>query len=501
MIMILVLVAIRSVACFDLGVPGRTQQAILTAQCRRPKTNAFLSSSSFSWMLEAKPKPSSFFDLDAIEEFESQLQNQPEEPLEADDDESDETASNTREEELKTFVITPQMAGKRIDAVLALLLEPDYSRSFCGILLTGGRVAIVEPTNDDDDDDIPLDPETESHQIAMDSPSRMIVTKKSFKVALGQKLEVRIPPPDLPTDIVAQDIALDILYEDNHMVVLNKAAHMVVHPAAGNWDGTIVNALAFYLKHNTQHGPGDLYQQDHDDKAMDDIAENEPNQSIGGDAGEMVHFRPGIVHRLDKGTTGVLVVAKTATAHAALSAAFAQRQVKKTYMAITVGNPGRNVVIDKPMERHPIHRQRMRVVPDPHKHSSDGFKPLLTPQTGRRALSFVDTLAFDGKLSVVQVRIETGRTHQIRVHLQDRHTPIYGDDVYGLTDWNRRLASTYQIERPLLHAYRLELNHPVTGQHMVFTAPLADDMKRIVQTVYPQSQSEIPELFAEPVVP
>jgi 23S rRNA pseudouridine1911/1915/1917 synthase len=193
-----------------------------------------------------------------------------------------------------------------------------------------------------------------------------------------------------------------------------------------------------------------------------------------------------------------LVVAKTTQALGALSAAFAARKVKKTYTAITVGNPGKRVVIDKPIGRHPIHRQRMRVVPDPHKRDSSGMAPkdrLAASKAGRRALSFVDTLAFDGKLSFVQVRIETGRTHQIRVHLQDRHTPVYGDDVYGIADWNKRLSKTYAIARPLLHAYRLEVDHPVTGERMVFTAPMAADMKKIANNIWPDGAAELPEAF------
>lgn len=116
-------------------------------------------------------------------------------------------------------------------------------------------------------------------------------------------------------------------------------------------------------------------------------------------------------------------------------------------------------------------------------------------QLGRNALSFVDTLAFDGKLSTVQVRIETGRTHQIRVHLQDRTTPIYGDDVYGLTDWNKRLAKSQGIQRPLLHAFRLELNHPDTGKKMIFRAPMADDMINVARGIWPEGREERPDLF------
>lgn len=116
-------------------------------------------------------------------------------------------------------------------------------------------------------------------------------------------------------------------------------------------------------------------------------------------------------------------------------------------------------------------------------------------QRGRHALSYVDTLAFDGKLSVVQVRIETGRTHQIRVHLQDRTTPIYGDDVYGFGDWNKRLLKSQKIERPLLHAFRLELNHPITGENMVIRAPMAEDMIKVAQGIWPDGVQERKDLF------
>lgn len=147
----------------------------------------------------------------------------------------------------------------------------------------------------------------------------------------------------------------------------------------------------------------------------------------------------------------------------------------------------------------------MRVVPDPSKMNSSGMSPKQrraagmggksAAQIGRNALSFVDTLAFDGKLSVAQVRIETGRTHQIRVHLQDRTTPVYGDDVYGLTDWNKRLAKSQQIQRPLLHAFRLEINHPVTGKKMIFRAPMADDMMKVATGTWPDGNIDRPDLF------
>ncbi|KAL7578388.1 hypothetical protein ACA910_012788 [Epithemia clementina (nom. ined.)] len=476
--------------------------------------------------LWAKPPPTSIFDLDAIEAFESELAGAAAiQGQDGDDDDYAELDVEATKEinVVKRFEISSKLSGKRIDAVLAILLEPDLSRSFCGTLLTDGYVSVMEPTQPAADEgnyasttgadlgEVNVSLTTTSGKAPpsdLDNNRRVVVTKKSFKVATGQWLEVQIPSVSgSATEIVPQDIPLNILYEDEHMIVLNKAAGMVVHPAAGNWDGTVVNALVFYLTHHSPYGRGDYHA--NDDRNNGGGSGNS-GQQVGGmidstgwqkeQQQEALYFRPGIVHRLDKGTTGVLVVAKTHVAHAALSAAFAQRQVQKIYMAITVGNPGKQVVIDKPIERHPIHRQRMRVVPDPHRRSGGGVgtgDDRLLPTSGRRALSLVDTLAFDGKLALVQVQIETGRTHQIRVHLQDRHTPIYGDDVYGLADWNRRLQSQYQInDRPLLHAYRLQLNHPVTGQIMVFTAPLAPDMQTIAQIINPQGKQEFPELFA-----
>ena len=425
-------------------------------------------------LLGAKPPPTANFDLDAIEAFESQLDL--EDFLDDNDDDDDGGDDIFEEDEgssavdVKVFVVPAALNKKRIDAVIAEL-NPELSRSFCGTLVANGSVYIVN------------------------GEKKEMIDRKSFKVQTGLHLEIQIPLEEQLTEIIAQELPLDILFEDEHMIVLNKAANMVVHPAAGNWDGTVVNALAYYLQ-DSPYGSGDFV--DGELSATEDSVID----AVGTD-GESISFRPGIVHRLDKGTTGVLVVAKTTQALAALSEAFASRKVKKTYLAVTVGNPGKRVTIDKPIGRHPIHRQRMRVVPDPHRRDSSGLAPKdrmfderPASQVGRRALSFVDTIAFDGKLSLVQVQIATGRTHQIRVHLQDRHTPIYGDDIYGLKDWNKRLAKMHQIERPLLHAYMLELEHPITGDMLSFRAPLADDMLQVTSAIYPQGESERPDIFA-----
>jgi 23S rRNA pseudouridine1911/1915/1917 synthase len=405
---------------------------------------------------------------------------------------------------------------KRLDTVVAAAVagastSTSISRSLCSTLVTDGHVAINGVTE----------------------------TQKSLKVTAGMQLEIRLNFSSSSigggiqndNQIVAQDIPLSILYEDEYMIVLNKAAGMVVHPAVGNRDGTIVNALAYYLTHTTTFGSGEFVVSDDaveatlpclpniiiddDDVDVDDTSSNDDANILSPVDYELqkslVSLRPGIVHRLDKGTTGVLVVAKTRAALAALAVQFGGDsnssekekipRAEKTYLAITVGNPGQRVVIDRPIGRHPIHRQRMRVVPDPTQNNERRIGPIKNgsgsaTSKGRRALSFVDTIAFDGKLGFVKVRIETGRTHQIRVHLQDRHTPIYGDDIYGISDWNKRLNKTYGISRPMLHAFRLKIQHPITGESMTFKAPLPDDMRKIIKTIYPQGEDESPDIFA-----
>jgi len=388
---------------------------------------------------------------------------------------------SAEDDSIQILSVPDKLKGKRIDAVLAKLMEPELSRSACGNLIAEGCVYQIVTKEGTED--------------------KLLLNRKAFKVEAGMTLRVTLPKKERPDEIIAQNIPLKIIYEDDHMVVINKAAGMVVHPAAGNWDGTVVNALAYYLANESPYGAGDFVGND---------GKTQLNGNGGSDGcdDEVNSLRPGIVHRLDKGTTGILIVSKTAEALTKLSEAFASRKVKKTYLAVTVGNPGKRVRIDKPIGRHPIHRQRMRVVPDPHRKNSSGIAPKdrlrfhsslpsSPSKAGRRALSFVDTLKFDEKLSLVQVRIETGRTHQIRVHLQDRHTPIYGDDVYGISDWNKRLRKAHGIERPLLHAHRLEIGHPITGEHMVFVAPMSADMVSIAKGIWPDGPNVIPDAYQE----
>jgi 23S rRNA pseudouridine1911/1915/1917 synthase len=452
--------------------------------------------------------------LAAIEPFERLLLEEEQVPLrrhsydgdeeiEADGDEGEHCREqlfedNSGQRIAVSVVVPPEMNGKRVDAVLAALLPDKPSRSSCGAMVDDGRVfcRAVQPddhVSDEDDDDA----EEEIAKRSTLSRQSERILRKSQKVRATQELIVVVDPDrgwGHQEGVTPQDVPIDILYEDEDMIVVNKRSNVVVHPGAGNWDGTIVNGLAYYyLANNSTSGTGDFVVGGQRDALLQ---YKQPDAVLSSPS----VARPGIVHRLDKGTTGVLVVAKTVASLTALSDAFARRRVRKTYLAVCVGDPtagitDRMVTIDKPIGRHPVHRQRMRVVPQVHRESGTGNHP--NRHAGRRAVSIVNTIAYDGKLSLVRVRILTGRTHQIRVHLQDRRAPVCGDDVYGSADWNRRIARSHGISRPLLHAYRLELSHPTTGEPMCFTAPVPDDLLRIASIVYPQGKGERPDIFGE----
>ena len=413
--------------------------------------------------------------------------------------------------------VDPIEEGKRVDGILVQLLNSNtesdvqISRSQCGSLISS---ECVFAANQDKMHDVlkKFGEDTIISYNDIQKVAGVTIDKKSYPLEHSTILiyptrHSVLSSPSLlsnvaPTKIVPQKLPLDILYEDESMIVLNKAAGMVVHPAAGNWDGTVVNALSHYLMNESPFGAGEFYgedtlgdvsmnDQDDFDDMDDDFATNdgEINQNDAV-TNSISTLRPGIVHRLDKGTTGVLVVAKTRSALASLSEAFAQRRVKKQYLAVAIGNPGDDVKINKPIGRHPQHRQKMRVAPDPSASTRQRLTgpKLTTSKQGRPALSYVRTLCHDGKLSIAQVQIATGRTHQIRVHLQDHGTPIYGDDVYGLNDWNKALSAKRGIMRPLLHAQRLEIDHPVTGERMVFEADVADDMMGVMKTIMPHGR-------------
>ena len=251
--------------------------------------------------------------------------------------------------------------------------------------------------------------------------------KPSDKLNPGDEVSVRFEAPR-ETDVVSEDIPVDIVYQDKSIAVVNKPQGMVVHPAPGNYTGTLVNALLFHLK------------------------------DLSGVGGEM---RPGIVHRIDKDTSGLLVVAKNDAAHATLSEQIASRQAKRIYAAIVHGNIKEDALtIDKPVGRSRRDRKKMAV-----------------DATGRHAITHVRVLERFGDFTYIEASLETGRTHQIRVHLASIHRPVAGDPVYGPK--KIKLHGGGQ----LLHAKTLKLRHPETGEEMVFHAPLPDYFEKALESL------------------
>ncbi len=249
-------------------------------------------------------------------------------------------------------------------------------------------------------------------------------------VNAGDVLEFSMPETK-PAELKAVDIPLEVIFEDKHMLAVNKAAGMVVHPGAATEEDTLVHALL-------AHCEGSL-------------------SGIGGVE------RPGIVHRLDKETTGVIVVAKNDKAHRALADQFSSRTLTKEYVALVQGVPQLlSGTIDRAISRHPIHRHRMTV--------GEGGKPARTDW--ERGETFGDLAA------VMRCRIFTGRTHQIRVHLKSLGHPILGDPLYG---WKPDTRLAKQPERVMLHAEHLVLNHPVSGKVMDLRAPLPKDFLAVMK--------------------
>lgn len=244
-------------------------------------------------------------------------------------------------------------------------------------------------------------------------------TKPNTALKNGDSIVVEVPEP-VPTEVVAQDIPLEVLYEDEDLIVVNKAAGMVVHPAAGNPDGTLVNALLFHCK------------------------------NLSGIGGEL---RPGIVHRLDKETSGCLVAAKHDLAHTRLSSSFSDRDISKIYLAVINGVPattqGR---IENRIGRHPVDRQRMAVTQN--------------ENIGKEAVTEWEMRAEHKGCALIQCRLLTGRTHQIRVHMRENlHAAILGDTIYAQPQ-----RQQVQMSRLMLHAWKLAFTHPISGKSLAFEA-------------------------------
>ncbi|WP_367068180.1 RluA family pseudouridine synthase [Oryzisolibacter sp. LB2S] len=307
----------------------------------------------------------------------------------------DEAASPVDEAEceLRDVLMTPAQHQCRLDKALAELV-PEFSRSYLQQLLAHGAVSI----------------------------NGQPATKPAHKVRVGDRVVVQMRPTQQSQAFKPESLPLDVVYEDEHLLVINKQAGMVVHPAPGNWSGTLLNAL------------------------------------LGRDAQAHMVPRAGIVHRLDKDTSGLMVVARSRSTMDALVAKIAAREVSRQYLALAWGEwhgaPARSV--QAPIGRDPRNRLRMAVVD-------------LQQHPGKPARTDFECLAGNEQVCLVRCTLHTGRTHQIRVHMASLRHPLVADALYGG-------AAAGPLQRQALHAFRLAFAHPVTGQALDFHAPLPQDM-------------------------
>lgn len=270
-----------------------------------------------------------------------------------------------------------------------------------------------------------------------------VSVSKNYKVRAGDEIAIHYPEPE-PDTALPENIPLDVVYEDGDIIVVNKPVGMVVHPAAGNPSGTLVNALLY-------HCQGSL-------------------SGIGG------VLRPGIVHRIDKDTSGLLVVAKNDRAHLHLAEQIKEHSAHRIYRAVCVGNIKEDEgTIDLPIGRHPIDRKKMAVIRDPDREAREAV-------THYRVLQrFAGRQVWGNAFTYIECQLETGRTHQIRVHMSAKGHPLLGDDVYGgdNTPFGARHKSL--IKGQTLHACQLHLTHPTTGERMHFTAPEPPEMIKLLE--------------------
>ena len=305
-----------------------------------------------------------------------------------------ESIGNGISDEREILTITENEAGQRADVVLAAMLE--LTRSNMQKLLDEGRA--VKGTK---------------------------VIKSNYKVKLGDEIIVTLLEPQ-PLDVQPENIPLDIIYEDEDVVVVNKARGMVVHPAAGNYSGTLVNALLYHCK------------------------------NLSGINGVI---RPGIVHRLDKDTSGIMICAKNDAAHVSLSEQIQSKTAQRTYLAVVRGNIKTDSgVIETQISRDKDDRKKMAVV----------------KEGGRNAITEYEVVERFGKYTIVKCKLKTGRTHQIRVHMEYLGYPLVGDPKYS------PMKTPFSINGQALHSLTLAFDHPRTGERMEFEAKLPEDLHKIV---------------------
>lgn len=297
----------------------------------------------------------------------------------------------------EVFKVSPDDAEKRLDVWLTAALK-DFSRSYVEKLIQDGNAAVNGKK-----------------------------VKSGYKLKAGDNIEVDIPEPK-PLEVKAEEIELDVIHEDEDIIVINKPRGMVVHPAAGNYTGTLVNALL-------RHCGGSL-------------------SDING------VIRPGIVHRIDKDTSGVLVIAKNNRSHKILSDMLKEHDINRIYIAVAEGiiTADRGTV-DAPIGRHPVDRKKMAV----------------NLKNGRRAVTHFKVLERFADTTLLELRLETGRTHQIRVHMSYIGHPLVGDNVYG------RKKQKYDFEGQALHAGTLGFIHPGTGEYVEYKAKPPEEFERLIE--------------------
>ena len=302
------------------------------------------------------------------------------------------------------YTVEAQDAGKRLDAFLAE--NTDLSRSAAAKLIESGAVTVNGKK-----------------------------TEKKYLIKEGDEAEVILPEVE-EYEAVPENIPLNVIFEDSDIIVINKPSGMVVHPAPGNYTGTLVNALLHHCK-----------------------------DSLSGIGGVM---RPGIVHRIDKDTSGLLVVAKNDASHRALSEELGYHGIEREYHALVRGGfKEESGTVDLPIGRHPVDRKKMAVIK-----SGEG---------AREAVTHYEVLRSYGQISYLKLKLETGRTHQIRVHMSYLGHALLGDEVYSSTKIPFEKQHAPLFDGQILHAKRLSLTHPRTGERMIFECELPDNFKKLIE--------------------
>lgn len=320
---------------------------------------------------------------------------------------------------LHSFTAAPEAAGLRLDQYLAQTI-PDISRARVQLLIEHGQVRV-------------------NGQPA----------KAKLKIQGGEAIEIEGAPHPPPLHAFPEDIPLNILYEDEHLAVIDKAAGMMVHAGSGETEdernhGTLVNALLYHFNQLSK---------------------------VGGE------LRPGIVHRLDKQTSGILVVAKDDSTHRKLGEMFANRELEKTYIALVHGHLSReNIMVNLPIGRDLVRRIRMTTRRPA---ESEGVRPAVSHV---KVLERIQSPRY-GQFTLVEVRIETGRTHQIRVHLQALGHPIVGDTLYGAPHRIGQEPQILSLDRNFLHAFRLVFQHPKTRKTMTMESSLPAELQKLLETL------------------